>query len=69
MWPSGAAEALILACRDRCRERGATTLIWQTARGNLCAQAVYERLGAVREEWLDYSPRSEGRLTRASARA
>jgi RimJ/RimL family protein N-acetyltransferase len=36
-------------------ERGATTLIWQTAKDNLRAQAVYERLGAVREEWHDYS--------------
>jgi GNAT superfamily N-acetyltransferase len=52
---TGAAEALILACRDRCRERGATSLAWQTAKDNLRAQAVYERLGALREEWLDYS--------------
>ena len=52
---TGAAEALILACRDRCRERGATVLAWQTAKDNLRAQAVYERVGAVREEWLDYS--------------
>jgi ribosomal protein S18 acetylase RimI-like enzyme len=52
---SGAAEALILACRDRCRERGARQLSWQTAKDNLRAQAVYERVGGVREEWLDYS--------------
>jgi GNAT superfamily N-acetyltransferase len=52
---TGAAEALILACRDRCRERGATTLAWQTAKDNLRAQAVYERVGALREEWVDYS--------------
>jgi GNAT superfamily N-acetyltransferase len=52
---TGAAEALILACRDRCRERGATTLAWQTAKDNARAQAVYERVGAVREEWVDYS--------------
>ena len=52
---AGAADALILACRDRCRERGATALTWQTAKDNLRAQAVYERLGAVREEWVDYS--------------
>jgi RimJ/RimL family protein N-acetyltransferase len=55
MWPSGAAEALVLAFRDGCRERGATTLIWQTARDNLRARPSTERLGAVREEWLDYS--------------
>jgi len=52
---TGAAEALILACRDRCSARGATVLAWQTAKDNLRAQAVYERVGAVREEWLDYS--------------
>ncbi len=52
---TGAAEALILACRERCRERGATTLAWQTAKDNTRAQSVYERVGAVREEWLDYS--------------
>jgi RimJ/RimL family protein N-acetyltransferase len=43
------------ACRERCRARGARRLAWQTAKGNRRAQAVYERLGAVREEWLDYS--------------
>ena len=52
---AGAADALILACRDRCRERGATALTWQTAKDNLRAQVVYERLGALREEWVDYS--------------
>jgi GNAT superfamily N-acetyltransferase len=51
---SGAAEALIEACRERCVRRGATQLTWQTARDNLRAQAVYDRVGAVREEWLDY---------------
>jgi GNAT superfamily N-acetyltransferase len=52
---AGVAEALILACRERCRERGARWLSWQTAKDNLRAQAVYERLGAKREEWVDYS--------------
>jgi GNAT superfamily N-acetyltransferase len=51
---SGAAEALISACRGACVERGATRLVWQTAKDNLRAQAVYERAGATREEWLDY---------------
>jgi GNAT superfamily N-acetyltransferase len=52
---SGAADALIEACAERCREHGATTLGWQTAKDNARAQAVYERVGAKREEWLDYS--------------
>jgi GNAT superfamily N-acetyltransferase len=51
----GVAEALIEACRQRCRERGVRTLSWQTAKDNRRAQAVYERVGATREEWLDYS--------------
>ena len=52
----GHAEALIAACAERCRERGATSLDWQTAHTNERAQAVYERVGARRDErWLDYS--------------
>jgi GNAT superfamily N-acetyltransferase len=52
---SGAADALIHACVDRCRERGAVRLEWQTALDNRRAQAVYERVGGKRERWLDYS--------------
>lgn len=52
---SGVAAALIEACVERCRERGAASLGWQTAKENHRAQAVYERVGGVREEWLDYS--------------
>jgi GNAT superfamily N-acetyltransferase len=52
----GYADALIAACVERCRERGASELAWQTAQTNLRAQAVYERVGATRDErWLDYS--------------
>ena len=51
----GVAEALIDACLERARERGAATLGWQTAQDNLRAQAVYERVGAKRSEWVDYS--------------
>jgi GNAT superfamily N-acetyltransferase len=51
----GVAEALIEACRERCRERGAIRLEWQTALDNHRAQAVYERVGGKREQWLDYS--------------
>jgi GNAT superfamily N-acetyltransferase len=52
----GTAEALIAGCVERCRERGATELAWQTAHTNLRAQAVYERIGGQRDErWLDYS--------------
>jgi GNAT superfamily N-acetyltransferase len=52
----GIADALIAECAARCRERGATELAWQTAHTNERAQAVYERVGAKRDDrWLDYS--------------
>ena len=51
---TGAADLLIDACVDECRKHGATTLGWQTARDNARAQGVYERVGATREEWVDY---------------
>ena len=52
---SGAAEALIERCRAACREHGASKLTWQTAKDNGRAQAVYDRIGGERSEWLDYS--------------
>ena len=52
---SGAADALIAACADECRRRGAAELTWQTARDNTRAQRVYDRVGAERAEWVDYS--------------
>ncbi len=51
----GAAEALIRVALERCREHGASALSWQTAHDNRRARALYERIGARREEWLDYS--------------
>jgi GNAT superfamily N-acetyltransferase len=50
----GAAAALIEACVERCRERGAVWLGWQTAKDNHRAQRLYERVGARRAEWIDY---------------
>jgi GNAT superfamily N-acetyltransferase len=53
---TGVAGALIDACLERCREHGAGELIWQTARDNARAQALYDRIGATRDDrWLDYS--------------
>jgi GNAT superfamily N-acetyltransferase len=51
---TGVADALILACVDECKARGAGRLTWQTAPDNATAQRVYERVGATREEWVDY---------------
>ena len=51
---TGVADALIEACREQARERGAAKLTWQTAPDNARAQAVYDRVGAERSEWIDY---------------
>jgi GNAT superfamily N-acetyltransferase len=51
----GVAERLIRACVERCAERGALRLEWQTAASNLRAQAVYDRVGGIRESWLSYA--------------
>ncbi|HEX6582642.1 MAG TPA: GNAT family N-acetyltransferase [Thermoleophilaceae bacterium] len=52
----GHADALIAECAEHTRARGATSLDWQTARDNTRAQAVYDRVGATRDDrWLDYS--------------
>jgi GNAT superfamily N-acetyltransferase len=50
----GTAEALIDACRGECRRHGAVKLGWQTAPENRRARRVYERVGATRDEWIDY---------------
>ncbi len=52
----GAADALIAACAECCRERGAVSLEWQTANDNHRAQVVYDRVGGERSDrWVDYS--------------
>ena len=48
-------EALIDACLVAVRERGARQLTWQTALDNTTAQALYDRIGGSRSQWLDYS--------------
>lgn len=53
----GLADRLIEACAQRCVERGASRLEWETAPDNLRAQSVYERVGAVREPWQTYVKR------------
>ena len=51
---TGIADLLIEACLEECRRHGAAKLGWQTARDNTRAQRVYERVGATRDEWVDY---------------
>ena len=50
-------ERLIAACAERCRAHGAVSLTWQTALDNVRAQALYDRIGARRSQWLDYDLR------------
>jgi GNAT superfamily N-acetyltransferase len=52
---TGAAERLIEACVDECRAHGAAELTWQTATDNARARRVYDRVGATRSQWVDYS--------------
>ena len=51
---TGVADELIAACLERCRSHGAARLTWRTALDNHRAQAVYDRIGAQRSQWLDY---------------
>jgi GNAT superfamily N-acetyltransferase len=51
---TGVAEALIEACRAECAAHGAGKLTWQTAPDNAAAMKVYDRIGATREQWVDY---------------
>jgi GNAT superfamily N-acetyltransferase len=57
---TGLADELIGECAGLCRERGVSELIWQTAPDNRRAQAVYDRVGARRSQWLDYSLTVDG---------
>lgn len=50
----GVGEALIMACASECASRGLTALEWETAPGNARAQALYDRFGAERSEWIAY---------------
>jgi GNAT superfamily N-acetyltransferase len=52
---SGAAAQLIDACVAECRRHGAAELTWQTAPDNARAQRLYDRVGAMRSQWVDYS--------------
>jgi GNAT superfamily N-acetyltransferase len=51
---TGIADLLIEGCVEECRRHGAAKLGWQTAPDNARARRVYERVGATRDEWVDY---------------
>lgn len=52
---NGIGTSLIEACAGESVHHGAIGLEWYTAPGNARAQAVYDRTGATREEWISYS--------------
>jgi len=51
---TGAGRALLEASAEVARSRGAPSLVWSTAPGNVTAQRLYDRTGASRSEWLEY---------------
>lgn len=51
---TGVADLLIESCVEECRRHGAVKLGWQTAPDNTRARRVYERVGATKDEWVDY---------------
>jgi GNAT superfamily N-acetyltransferase len=51
---TGVADLLIAACVEECGRHRAAKLGWQTAPDNARARRVYERVGATRDEWVDY---------------
>jgi len=51
---SGLADALIAACAERARERGAPALQWLTQPHNGRARAVYDRVGGRGEPLIEY---------------
>lgn len=51
----GVGRALIYACLEQARERGAVGLAWDTAPDNAVAQRLYDSLPAARRsEWVAY---------------
>lgn len=57
---SGLADELIAACAERARARGAPALLWLTKPDNLRARAVYERVGARGDDFVEYELELDG---------
>lgn len=47
-------EKLFQACLEYIRENGFASMTWETARDNLVAQSLYEKMGGKLSEWLVY---------------
>jgi GNAT superfamily N-acetyltransferase len=67
----GVSSALIDACLQRCRDHGASRMVWQTEVDNHHAQDVYDHIGGKRERMVDYwlsTTGSRGQMGRPEAR-
>ena len=51
---TGLADELIAACAERARERGAPAMLWLTMPDNRRARAVYDRVGAHGDDFVEY---------------
>lgn len=52
---TGAGRALLEAAADVAGARGAAALVWSTAPDNATAQRLYDRTGATRSSWYEYT--------------
>lgn len=52
---TGIARVLIDRCVEAARSRGCVALIWSTALDNARAQTLYDRTGAAKSTWHEYS--------------
>ena len=57
---SGIADELIAACAERACDHGAPAMLWLTKPDNRRARAVYERVGAHGEDFVEYELELEG---------
>ena len=51
---TGLADELIAACAERARGRGAPAMLWLSLPDNGRARAVYDRVGAHADEFVEY---------------
>ncbi|GER66534.1 N-acetyltransferase [Weizmannia acidilactici] len=49
-----AGERLFQQCLSYIRENGFANMTWETAKDNLVAQKLYEKMGAKQSKWLAY---------------
>ncbi len=52
---TGAGSELFDVCRAYAKENGFAYLTWQVTKENEQAQGFFERMGAIRQDWVSYS--------------